>query len=391
MRGSIFLFVCFISFSSHAQSLDDLIFGTENTFDIVTWNIENFPKNGQNSINYVTQIVEAIDADFIAIQEVSNQSAFQQVVNNLADYNGFLESTDFDGLALLYKPNVLEINNIYRIYSDPVYWNAFPRAPMIIDVTYNNQKIFIINNHLKCCGDGTLNLSDNNDEETRRYEALNLLKTYIDINLPNQNVILLGDLNDELSDIPSNNVFQNLIDDASNYLFTDYDIALGSNINWSYPSWPSHLDHILITNELFNEFSFLNSSIETIKVDDYLSGGWSEYDENVTDHRPVGLKLFIDSNLGVDDITNNLSIDFYNYPNPFNPTTNVRFDNPKSTHVKIIIYNALGKEITTLVNEKLNAGSYEVDWDATNYPSGVYFYKLTSGDFSSIRKMVLLK
>jgi endonuclease/exonuclease/phosphatase family metal-dependent hydrolase len=372
MRRSIFLFVCFISFSSHAQSLDDLIFGTENTFDIVTWNIENFPKNGQNSINYVTQIVEAIDADFIAIQEVSNQSAFQQVVNNLADYNGFLESTDFDGLALLYKPNVLEINNIYRIYSEPVYWNAFPRAPMIIDVTYNNQKIFIINNHLKCCGDGTLNLSDNNDEETRRYEALNLLKTYIDINLPNQNVILLGDLNDELSDIPSNNVFQNLIDDATNYLFTDYDIALGSNINWSYPSWPSHLDHILITNELFDEFSFSNSSIETIKVDDYLSGGWSEYDENVTDHRPVGLKLFIDSNLGVDDMANNLSIDFNNYPNPFNSETTFSFKNVRGP-IEIKVYNVLGQK---LFSSSLNKGQTTLKWHSDNIPNGLYIAKL---------------
>ena len=372
MRRSIFLFVCLISFSANAQSLDDLIFGTENTFDIVTWNIENFPKNGQNSIDYVTQIVEVIDADFIAIQEISNQTAFQQVVNNLADYNGFLESTDFDGLALLYKPNVLEINNIYRIYSDPIYWNAFPRAPMVIDITYNNQKVFIINNHLKCCGDGILNLSDNNDEETRRYEALNLLKNYIDLNLPNENVILLGDLNDELSDIPSNNVFQNLIDDATNYLFTDYDIALGSSANWSYPSWPSHLDHILITNELFDEFAFSNSSIETIKVDDYLSGGWSEYDENVTDHRPVGLKLFIDSNLGVDDMANNRYIDFYNYPNPFNSETTFSFKNVRGT-IEIKVYDVIGQE---LFSSSLNKGQNTLKWHSDNIPNGLYIAKL---------------
>ena len=60
-------------------------------------------------------------------------------------------------------------------------------------------------------------------------------------------------------------------------------------------------------------------------------------------------------------------------------------------NVKIIIYNALGKEIATLVNEKLVAGSYEVDWNASNYPSGVYFYKLVAGDFVNVKKMVLLK
>ena len=386
MLRSIFLSICLISFSVHAQSLADLDFGTESTLDIVTWNIENFPKNGQNSIDYVAQIVEAIDADFIAIQEISNQTAFQQVVNNLSDYNGFLESTDFDGLALMYKPDVLEINNIYRIYSEPVYWNAFPRAPMVIDVTYNNQKLFIINNHLKCCGDGTLNLSDNDDEETRRYEALNLLKTYIDLNLSNENVILLGDLNDELSDVPSNNVFQNLIDDSTNYLFTDYEIALGNSNNWSYPSWPSHLDHIAITNELFDEFALSDSSIETIKIDDYLTGGWSEYDENVTDHRPVGLKLSLDSNLDVNTYAKNDVIEFFNYPNPFKTETTFSFKNLIGD-IEIKVYNVLGQTMYTSSRIK---GPSNFKWHSNNIQEGIYIAKLflDNNEIATIKIMV---
>ena len=82
---------------------------------------------------------------------------------------------------------------------------------------------------------------------------------------------------------------------------------------------------------------------------------------------------------------------YQNYPNPFNPLTNIRFDIPKSTHIKIIIYNALGKEVATLVNEKLGAGDYEVDWNGTPYPSGVYFYKLITDEFTNAKKMVLLK
>ena len=82
---------------------------------------------------------------------------------------------------------------------------------------------------------------------------------------------------------------------------------------------------------------------------------------------------------------------YQNYPNPFNPSTNIRFDIPTSNHVKIIIYNTLGKEVVTLVNEKLSVGSYEVDWNANNYSSGIYFYKLIATDFSAIKKMVLLK
>ena len=80
-----------------------------------------------------------------------------------------------------------------------------------------------------------------------------------------------------------------------------------------------------------------------------------------------------------------------NYPNPFNPFTNIRFDIPKSSYIKIIIFDILGKEIATLVNEKLSAGSYLVDWLAINYPSGVYFYKFITDEYVDTKKMVLLK
>jgi len=80
-----------------------------------------------------------------------------------------------------------------------------------------------------------------------------------------------------------------------------------------------------------------------------------------------------------------------NYPNPFNPTTKIRFDLPKSTHAKLIIYDILGREVATLVNEKLNAGSYIIDWNGSTYPSGVYFYKLVTNNFVDIKKMLLVK
>ena len=83
----------------------------------------------------------------------------------------------------------------------------------------------------------------------------------------------------------------NFINDAENYLFVDKNIAAGSSTNWSYPSRPSHLDHILITNELFDEFANTESSVETIRVEEKLDEGWSEYKNYISDHRPVGLRL----------------------------------------------------------------------------------------------------
>jgi photosystem II stability/assembly factor-like uncharacterized protein len=82
---------------------------------------------------------------------------------------------------------------------------------------------------------------------------------------------------------------------------------------------------------------------------------------------------------------------YQNYPNPFNPTTNIKYQVTKNNFVSLKIYNILGKEIATLVNEKQNAGTYEVRFEAVNLPSGMYFYKLVTGEFSETKKMVLIK
>jgi len=80
-----------------------------------------------------------------------------------------------------------------------------------------------------------------------------------------------------------------------------------------------------------------------------------------------------------------------NYPNPFNPSTNIKYQISKNNLVSLKIFDELGREIELLVNEKQTAGTYEVTWDASKYPSGVYFYKLVAGDFSQVKKMILIK
>jgi hypothetical protein len=86
---------------------------------------------------------------------------------------------------------------------------------------------------------------------------------------------------------------------------------------------------------------------------------------------------------------------YQNYPNPFNPLTKIKFSIPSVGNGRdrsvIKIYNSLGHEVQVLVNESLQPGTYEVDWDASNFPSGVYFYELVSGNFVQTKKMVLLK
>jgi hypothetical protein len=82
---------------------------------------------------------------------------------------------------------------------------------------------------------------------------------------------------------------------------------------------------------------------------------------------------------------------FQNYPNPFNPTTTINFQIPELSFVTIKVFDVLGNEIETLVNEKISAGSYTVEFDGNELTSGIYFYKLQAGDFIETKKMILIK
>jgi len=82
---------------------------------------------------------------------------------------------------------------------------------------------------------------------------------------------------------------------------------------------------------------------------------------------------------------------FQNFPNPFNPKTNIKFDIPKSSYVKIIVYDNLGKVIEELVDKKLSAGSYEANWNASSYSSGIYYYRLITEKYVNTKKMLLIK
>jgi hypothetical protein len=80
-----------------------------------------------------------------------------------------------------------------------------------------------------------------------------------------------------------------------------------------------------------------------------------------------------------------------NYPNPFNPSTVISYTVPVDGFVKLAVYNSLGEEVALLVNANLNAGSYNVEFNGNNLTSGIYFYKLQAGEFTSVKKMMMIK
>ncbi len=108
-----------------------------------------------------------------------------------------------------------------------------------------------------------------------------------------------------------------------------------------------------------------------------------------------GAMDFVDGLITSAEQTSSLIPDRYtlsqNYPNPFNPTTKINFSIPKNGIVTLKVYNVLGKEIMTLINEQKAAGSYEVVFNAGNLASGAYFFRMQSGEFSDIKRMMLIK
>lgn len=106
------------------------------------------------------------------------------------------------------------------------------------------------------------------------------------------------------------------------------------------------------------------------------------------------VKIPIVYGVGIMKLGNEIPNDYkleQNYPNPFNPTTKVKFHLSKMSDVRLKVFDIVGREIITLVNERINSGTYETEFNGENYPSGIYFYRLESGSNIEVKKMSLIK
>jgi len=295
--------------------------GNLEELNIVTWNIENFPKNDLTE-EYVQNAIETLNVDIIALQEIRLLTNLNNIASALGSHWVAYRapgSSNYGNLAYLVNTNEVEILNIpytmqdsyvecpsyaYNLSnhdcecnecSEPSHINYSMsydfawRMPYIFNFKYNEEVFTLINIHLKCCG------STGSSEEARRYEATKHLSSYINNNLSSNNIIIVGDFNDEINDLvnfetetyifhPFHNSYSN------NYIFTDMNIANGSVNFWSYPSYPSHIDHVVINDNIFNN-SNISHSTNTILIENLFDSGWGEYNSYISDHRPILINL----------------------------------------------------------------------------------------------------
>src|SRR4030095_5708870 len=113
-----------------------------------------------------------------------------------------------------------------------------------------------------------------------------------------------------------------------------------------------------------------------------------------SDHLPILALFKFESPNGIKPISSGIPMGFslaQNFPNPFNPSTKIKFEIPVGTFVQLKVFDIMGREITTLINKELKAGTYEINFDALKYSSGMYFYRLTAGDYTETKRMILVK
>lgn len=159
-------------------------------------------------------------------------------------------------------------------------------------------------------------------------------------------------------------------------------IASNAALNWAATGY----EICTVANDQLRPNLVSNGNLGAIVVwQDYRSG--SSFDIYEVGFNTTGI-------IGIDPFGNLTPSEYslsQNYPNPFNPVTTINYGLKSSGNVKVSIYSILGENVSVLVNEVQNAGDYSVTWDASGFPSGVYFYKLESGSFTSNRKMILIK
>lgn len=262
-------------------------YNEDDRLEVVTWNMEHFPKLDDSTIIAVAEIMTDIAADVYAVQEVGDIAAFTRLMDQLPQYGASItrQSSYYDQ-AILYRRDVLSFLMQTEPFAEQDYFFA-GRPPQRVDLLYHSgevtEVISVVNLHLKCCGDGLY----------RRKKSMDQLHDYLRFLQENgmENIIVLGDWNDEVLDRGQEQSFPAFVEDPENFRFVTEEISRDVK-QASYPSWPSFLDHILIGVGLFEAFDS-DGYVETLPIEDWV-GGWEQYEYLISDHRPVLMRVPID-------------------------------------------------------------------------------------------------
>ena len=198
----------------------------------------------------------------------------------------------------------------------------------------------------------------------------------------------------EISASPFNVTFDTLaVNDTASYYVSLFNYGTGNlNINSVTSSSPQFIIENFPTAVPQREFRSVKVKFKPNQLNQTFTSALSidNNDSLIT----VNLTGYSNNTIGVSTITQQLPFEYslsQNYPNPFNPATKINYELRVTNYVSIIVYDILGNKISDLISKKQNAGRHSVNFNASDFPSGVYYYKIISGDFTETKKMMLLK
>lgn len=361
----------------------------DETFDVVTWNIEWFGSGGGGpddlalQLENVKTVITTIDADIYALQEIASASQFEQLVSDLDEYGGFRATfSQTQRTAYLFKRSTVDSLNsgLISVGMTTSNW-ANGRFPLFFhfstEIGEGTQEIYMYNIHAKAFGDA--------DSYTQRVNASGEIKNYLDTFREDDNVIFIGDYNDEMGTSITGSdpsPYKNFVDDDEYTVVTKTLEDKGFNSQSS----GSFLDHITFTSELMEEYF---TGTERVENTSYISS----YLSTTSDHFPVWTRFFIGEAISNEEETSLpqiVSLD-QNYPNPFNPSTVINYTLSANSYVSLEVFDLMGRKVSTLVNGRQAAGAQQVTFDASQLSSGVYIYRLNAAGKQLSKKMLLIK
>lgn len=256
--------------------------GKPERLEIVTWNLEWFPTAGDSTLEAVAEVIQEWGVDIVALQEIKNIHEFGRLMEFLPDHGYVLsEQSSFMDQAIIYRKDVITFLGQYESFSFDDYYFA-GRPPLMADFVWSCGDIFrefsVINMHLKCCDDGLFR------RQKSMVQLHDLVRQYIEGG--NENIVVVGDWNDQLTDTGILQSFTAFLDDQANFQFATMEIAQDTS-QASYPKWtvPSTLDHILFSKGFFDEHES-GGITQTLDMEQII-GDWDTYENILSDHLPV--------------------------------------------------------------------------------------------------------
>lgn len=361
---------------------------TDKSLDIATWNVvwfgntENGPRDKELQFQNVKRAIETLDQDIYALQEISNTTVFNRLIGELADYHGLIAPiSPTQRMAYIYKTSTIQVVQSGSVATSASW--AGGRFPFMIlfDAHINGEttRIRMVNFHAKA-------FSSESDYNQRVSDA-NVLKQYADARNVTDKLIILGDYNDRIVSSTWSNATSpyKIFDDDHRYYIVTKPLEIAGATSFRSSSM---IDHIMINEKLFD------FHIEgTQKVEDmtFITG----FIDNTSDHYPVSTRfVFADPtslDYGDDALPASVQL-MQNFPNPFNPTTQISFTLAEADAIRLTVYDLLGRPVALLRNGVHSAGSHTASFDAGNLATGLYLYRLeTSSGVNFTRKMLLLR